>query len=96
LPADLRLACFELPQTAAFVNAADISTLPHHWIEDENATRRIGDQWRQEGASTVLVAPSAILPEESNYVLNPQHRGAQSLHLIRERPLPSIPGQYDL
>jgi RES domain-containing protein len=87
LPADLRLACFECPHAAAFLNAADISALPQNWVQDENATWRIGDQWRRERASPVLVAPSAILPEESNYVLNTQHPGTARLHLIRERPI---------
>jgi RES domain-containing protein len=31
------------------------------------------------------VVPSAILPEEHNFVLNPEHPGAQRLRLVRER-----------
>ena len=86
LPLDLRLAYFELPQTISGIKAHDISALPENWIQDENATRRIGGQWWSERASPLLVVPSAILPEESNYVLNAQHPEARSLRLIRARP----------
>jgi RES domain-containing protein len=86
LPTDLRLACFECPETISGINADDIAALPENWIQDENATRRIGGQWWGERSSPLLVVPSAILPEESNYVLNAQHPEAKSLQLIRERP----------
>ena len=86
LPLDLRLAYFELPQTISGIKAHDISALPENWIQDENATRRIGGQWWSERSSPLLVVPSAILPEESNYVLNAQHPEARSLRLIRARP----------
>ena len=86
LPLDLRLAYFELPQIISGINAHDISALPENWIQDENATRRIGGQWWSERSSPLLVVPSAILPEESNYVLNAQHPEAKSRQLIRERP----------
>ena len=85
LPSDLRLACFEVPETISRINAADISPLARNWMRDENATRRIGSQWWHERSAPLLLVPSAILPEESNYVLNAQHPEAKSLQLIRER-----------
>jgi RES domain-containing protein len=85
LPTDLRLASFEFPQTVSFIKADEISALPENWIQDENATRRIGGQWWRERSSPLLVVPSAILPEEFNYVLNAQNAEAKSLQLIRER-----------
>src|SRR5215831_8659067 len=86
LPTDLQLACFQLPETISSINAGKIRALPENWIQDENATRRMGGQWRRECSSPLLVVPSAVLPEESNYVLNPQHPDAKLLHLIRQRP----------
>ena len=86
LPTDLRLACFDFPRTVSGINADEISALPENWIQDENATRRIGAQWWREHSSSLLVVPSAILPEESNYVVNVEHADAKSLQLIRERP----------
>ncbi len=86
LPTDLRLACFELPQTVSAITADEISALPENWIQDENTTRRIGGEWWRERSSPLLLVPSAILPEEPNYVLNAEHPEAISLHLIQERP----------
>ena len=86
LPADLRLACFEFPDTISPTNVEEMSVLPENWIRDEDTTRRIGGQWHRERVSPLLLVPSAILPEESNYVLNAEHPEAKSLELIRERP----------
>ena len=85
LPADLRLACFELPEAISGASIEEISALPENWMRDENTTRRIGGKWWRECSAPLLLMPSAILPEE-NYVLNAQHHEANSLHLIRERP----------
>jgi len=86
LPADLRLACFEFPETISCIKAEDISPLAENWTRDENATRRIGSQWWRERQSLLLLVRSAILPEESNYILNAQHPEAKSLQRIHERP----------
>src|ERR1022692_3028943 len=64
----------------------EFATLPANWNQDENATRRIGGRWRRQGSFCLLTVPSAILPEESNFVLNPEHPDAKRLRLVRERP----------
>ncbi|HXM43500.1 MAG TPA: RES family NAD+ phosphorylase [Bryobacteraceae bacterium] len=85
LPDDLRLALFEFTEPVQETKVDEFATLPANWNKDENATRRIGGRWRQRRSSCLLVVPSAILPEESNFVLNPEHPGAQGLRLVRER-----------
>jgi RES domain-containing protein len=37
------------------------------------ATREAGEAWLAAGTSPVLKVPSAIIPEETNYLLNPRH-----------------------
>ncbi len=37
------------------------------------ATRAIGDEWLQRAGSPALSVPSAIVPTERNYLLNPMH-----------------------
>jgi RES domain-containing protein len=37
------------------------------------STQRFGDAWLRENRSPVLQVPSAIIPEEANYILNPLH-----------------------
>jgi RES domain-containing protein len=86
LPQDLRLAHFDFPETISGTKVEELAPLPNDWFQDEHATRRIGDRWLRERSSCLLMVPSAILPEESDFVLNVEHPDAQSLQLIRERP----------
>jgi RES domain-containing protein len=85
LPDDLRLALFGFPEPVQETKV-EFATLPANWNKDENATRSIGGRWRQRLSSCLLAVPSAILPEESNFVLNPEHPEAKRLRLVRERP----------
>ena len=49
--------------------------LPKDWREEPPplSTQRMGDVWVRESRSAVLAAPSIIVPEELNYLLNPNH-----------------------
>ena len=86
LPGDLQLAMFEFAEPASDTKVEEFATLPAHWARDENATRQISGRWRQHGSSCLLTVPSAILPEERNFVLNPEHPDATRLRLVRARP----------
>jgi RES domain-containing protein len=35
--------------------------------------RRFGDNWLESGETAVLAVPSAVIPIEKNYLLNPSH-----------------------
>lgn len=37
------------------------------------ATMQLGDQWVREARSVILALPSAMLPSERNFLLNPAH-----------------------
>jgi RES domain-containing protein len=49
--------------------------LPHNWdVEPPTSeTQEIGDNWVLSTSSAVLSVPSAVVPEERNYILNPRH-----------------------
>lgn len=49
--------------------------LPRNWdVEPPTTdTQEIGDSWVMIASSAVLSVPSAVVPEERNYVLNPRH-----------------------
>jgi RES domain-containing protein len=86
LPRDLQLAQFTFSGKISRKYADRFSKLPPHWPRDAAVTRGIGSHWLRETASCLLVVPSAVLPEESNYVFNPQHPEAKSLRKTHERP----------
>jgi RES domain-containing protein len=85
LPNDLRLARFDFPEPVLETKVEEFAKLPANWTQDEKATRQIGGRWRVEGSSCILAVPSAILPEELNFILNPEHPDAKRLRLVRER-----------
>lgn len=53
----------------------DPAALPRNWRSDPppRKVRKIGDQWVSQGSSAVLQVPSAVVPVESNFLLNPRH-----------------------
>ena len=85
LPDDLRLALYEFTEPVAASKVEEYGELSLNWTQEENLTRAIGRRWRQQSTSCVLGVPSAILPEEFNFVLNPQHPDSKHLRLVSER-----------
>jgi len=57
--------------------------LPPRWQEQPAppATRHLGDDWVLQARSAVLALPSAIIPGESNYLLNPAHPDFRKIQL---------------
>ncbi|HEX6987122.1 MAG TPA: RES domain-containing protein [Planctomycetaceae bacterium] len=49
--------------------------LPAMWRRPRGlaSTRRYGDEWAAEARSAVLRVPSAVIPQEANFLLNPRH-----------------------
>lgn len=49
--------------------------LPANWREPaaRSKLQAIGNEWVQRGMSAALAVPSAVIPEETNYLLNPRH-----------------------
>jgi RES domain-containing protein len=88
LEAPLLLASYELFEVRfdeRTVNTLAAADLPADWRDDPIpvSTQRLGDKWAQSAASPVLRVPSALIPQESNYLLNPLHPAFKSVE-IRE------------
>jgi RES domain-containing protein len=49
--------------------------LPNDWKVEAppRSTQRIGDRWLEEMRSVAFQVPSAVIPSEWNYALNPNH-----------------------
>jgi RES domain-containing protein len=72
-----------LSMDAKFVKALAPTDLPENWKQDPPArsTIRLGDRWFASGESAVLRVPSAIVPAESNLLLNPAHPDFEKMKL---------------
>ncbi|MCP9496332.1 MAG: RES domain-containing protein [Pyrinomonadaceae bacterium MAG19_C2-C3] len=70
------------------VTAVDIATLPRNWQTSPPPPelQLLGDGWARSGTSIVLRVPSAIVPTESNYLINPDHATYPSLRIEQPRP----------
>lgn len=66
----------------------DASRLPRNWRAYPAAkqTRHLGDRWLIEQGSVMLQVPSAVIPAESNFLLNPNHPDFRNL--IPGKPVP--------
>jgi RES domain-containing protein len=67
--------------------------LPPEWRQSPPPyrVRRIGDSWAASQSSSVLELPSAVIPLEKNYVLNPRHPAFRGLVKGKPFPLPVDP-----
>ena len=85
LPAYVLIACsFE----DTLVSRLDRSRLPPHWrsYPAPPELQLLGDEWLKSGTSPVLEVPSAVIPTEPNYLLNPRHRDFASITLSPPEP----------
>jgi RES domain-containing protein len=69
------------------VESLPASGLPKNWrsYPAPPETRAIGDKWVAEARSALLRAPSVVVPNESDYVINPLHPHFPRIR--RDRPV---------
>ncbi len=67
------------------VNRGD---LPEDWTSPGAIpkTQALGDAWVGSNASVLLAVPSAVIPQELNFLFNPEHSQAVSLTLGEPQP----------
>lgn len=69
----------------ASIKIEEVQELPKNWtsFKGQSRTKFIGDTWVRSRKSCVMKVPSAIIPEESNYLLNPNHSDFNQLSIIK-------------
>lgn len=78
LPTDRLLAdyvAFRADIPGGRVATMDREKLPENWRKAPapRPVRRVGDRWLESGNSLGLRVPSAVVPAESNALINPRH-----------------------
>ncbi len=73
-PAEFALLCATIPDDVA-VETMGIVSLPPNWstYPGPEVLQDRGDAWAKRAETCVLSVPSAIVPRERNYLLNPSH-----------------------
>jgi len=73
----------------SLIVAIELDTLPGSWNQSPPIpfTQRMGNDWVASETSAVLRVPSALVPHESIYLLNPRHLDFSAVRVGKPEPL---------
>ncbi len=74
LPEDMLAIAADIPENQ--IKTLKMSDLPANWRNTDPGPRSLvarGKRWLDEETSLVLAVPSSIIPNEYNYLINPDH-----------------------
>jgi RES domain-containing protein len=82
------MVCLSVPEDK--LKSITASELPDSWFANPPADilRSIGDEFIRENKFLALKIPSAIMPEEHNYLLNPGHTDFIKVAVVYTRIIP--------
>lgn len=82
IPDDYCLIAIEIPEKTA-VQVIEKSTLSEDWdtIPHSESTQLLGDYFLDENKLLLLKVPSAIVHQEYNFILNPNHPSFSSVKI---------------
>jgi RES domain-containing protein len=65
-----------------------MNKLPTNWFaaSPSSQLQMLGGEWLERGDTAVLKVPSAIVPEEWNYLLNPLHTDFRKIRISAPKP----------
>jgi RES domain-containing protein len=73
------------------ITLAELKKFKVDWrsLEAREVLQNIGSHWLNEGSSCMLEVPSAVMPAESNFLLNPAHPDFARINIGKHEPLES-------
>jgi RES domain-containing protein len=82
IPGDLVAIQVDIPDNLT-IETVKIESLPRDWrrYPGPESLKDIGTAWASKASTAILAVPSAVIPEEQNYLLNPAHRDFKRLRL---------------
>ena len=85
IPADFVILTIETPDDFL---AIPENVLPDNWNEypEQHILKQIGNSFLQRNEHLLLKVPSALVPEEFNYLMNPLHAKAAKVKVIKKVP----------
>ncbi|MBC8048134.1 MAG: RES family NAD+ phosphorylase [Fimbriimonadaceae bacterium] len=74
IPDDLQLITIKFADTIR-ITTIKLNQLPNNWSNAEPSyqLKKVGDLWLKKNKTLILKVPSAIIPQEHNYLINPSH-----------------------
>lgn len=88
LPSDRYYVEIEIPDEIP-IQEVRIEDLPMGWDAKPpgTTTQTIGDDFVRANEAAVLKVPSSIIPQEFNYLINPQHPDASKIQVTDKSPM---------
>ena len=88
LPKDRFIVEIDIPDNIK-IQILNLKDLPESWNTKPPAleSQFIGDDFIRNADAAVLQVPSAIIPEEYNYLINPNHQDSSSIKVVKTTKL---------
>ena len=82
-PNDLLALQIDIPASVSLTDLP-LADLPRNWRRHPapRSLPKLGDAWLDGGESAVLRVPSALIPSEFNYLINPLHSDARLITVV--------------
>ena len=81
IPPTQYLLHIELPEVKG-ITEISYKKIKKGWHQEFEYTQWIGDQFIQNNQTLILKVPSAIVPQENNFLLNPLHADFKKVKII--------------
>jgi RES domain-containing protein len=94
-PDDLVLATAEVPESVSR-ECIEVSALPANWRDVPAPPRlaQIGGEFAHKGENCLLLVPSALAVNETNFLINPQHFDFKLITVNQVEPLRYDPRMF--
>lgn len=89
IPNDFIMMTIDIPNTIN-KEVINIKTLPTDWKNDTGIlkTKTIGDDFVASNSACILQVPSAIVPGDHNYLINPKHPDFSKIKIVEKVDFP--------
>ena len=83
VPKDYKIATLYIPDTVSQITVS-MKVLPKDWklFPPPSKLPSIGTKWLDSNATLILIVPSAIVNEEENFLINPNHPEMDQVQLV--------------
>jgi RES domain-containing protein len=87
MPKDYVLISISVPDTAGILKLAN-TDLPQDWRSNppSDITQKIGDRFVVEAKYPILQVPSAVVPGDFNFLVNPGHPQVKGVTIVHVEP----------
>ena len=87
VPKDYFLITIQIPDTASILELTE-ADMPADWRSNphSDSTQNIGDKFSTDLKHLILRVPSAVVPGDFNYLINPSHQMISEVTIVNVEP----------